>query len=137
MQQEAVLAIDPGREKCGIAVVHRTQGILYKAVVQTGELAAAAAALAAQYRLTTVIIGNSTSSRAARKEIGVLTVQGEKLTMIPVDEYRSTDQARKRYWADHPPRGLKRLLPTGMQVPPVPVDDYAAVVLAERYFAEK
>lgn len=137
MQQEAVLAVDPGREKCGIAVVHRTQGTLYKAVVPTGELAATAAALVMQYRLTTVIIGNSTSSRAARKEIGALTVQGEKLTMIPVDEYRSTDQARKRYWADHPPRGLKRLLPTGMQVPPVPVDDYAAVVLAERYFAEK
>ena len=137
MQQEVVLAIDPGREKCGIAVVHREQGILYKAVVLTGELAATAAALAEKYRLTTSIVGNSTSSRAARKEIGALTVQGEKLTIIPVDEYRSTDQARKRYWADHPPQGFKRLLPTGMQVPPVPVDDYAAVVLAERYFAEK
>lgn len=137
MQQEVVLAVDPGREKCGIAVVHRTQGILYKAVVLTGELAAAAAALAAQYRLATAIVGNSTSSRAARQELGALTVQGEKLTIIPVDEYRSTDQARKRYWADHPPQGFRRLLPTGMQVPPVPVDDYAAVVLAERYFAEK
>ena len=41
------------------------------------------------------------------------------------------------YWREHPPRGLMRLIPVTMQVPPVPVDDYVAVILAERYFDKK
>ena len=35
------------------------------------------------------------------------------------------------------PRGLRRLLPTSMQVPPVPVDDFVAVILGTRYLARQ
>lgn len=132
-----VVAIDPGREKCGLAVVHKEQGIIYKTIIATPGLAVAAANLAVTYKLTTVIIGNSTTSVTARAELDAIRVNGHKLTLIPINEYRSTDEARKRYWRDNPPRGLKRLIPTTLQVPPVPVDDYAAVILAERYFANQ
>ncbi len=132
-----VVAIDPGREKCGLAVVHKEQGIICKTIIATPRLAAAAANLVATYKLTTVVIGSSTTSVTARAELDAIRVNGHKLTLIPINEYRSTDEARKRYWRDNPPRGLKRLLPTTLQVPPVPVDDYAAVILAERYFANQ
>ncbi|WP_371372151.1 pre-16S rRNA-processing nuclease YqgF [Sporomusa aerivorans] len=129
------MSVDPGREKCGIAVVHRSRGILYKSIVETAELLAAATALVVKYSLTTAVVGDSTSSRSAQSKLSTIEVKGQKMTVIPVNEYRSTDQARNRYWADHPPKGLFRLIPITMRVPPVPVDDYAAVVLAERYFA--
>ena len=50
-----------------------------------------------------------------------------------VDEYETTLRARARYFADHPPRGWKRLVPRGMLLPERPVDDYAALLIAERY----
>ena len=34
-------------------------------------------------------------------------------------------------------RGLRRLLPTSMQVPPVPVDDFVAVILGTRFLARE
>ena len=52
-----------------------------------------------------------------------------------VDEYRTTEMAKKEYWKVNPPRGLKKLIPLGMQVPPVPVDDFVAVILARRYIS--
>lgn len=135
MLTDMVLSVDPGREKCGIAIVHKQEGIIYKVIVATAELAATVESLATTYNLTTIIIGNSTTSRTAQNDLRAISVKGQKITLVPVNEYRSTDQARKRYWLDNPPKGLRRLIPTTLQVPPVPVDDYAAVILAERYFA--
>ncbi|SMC38924.1 resolvase [Sporomusa malonica] len=135
MQENLVLSIDPGREKCGIAVVHKELGIIHKAIIPTTELITTVATLAAAYNLTTAVIGDGTSSQTARKSLAAIAVNGQKLTITPVNEHHSTDEARKRYWVNNPPQGLKRLIPTSMQVPPVPVDDYVAVILAERYFS--
>ncbi|MCH3914335.1 MAG: hypothetical protein LKE29_03425 [Acidaminococcaceae bacterium] len=45
----------------------------------------------------------------------------------------STEEARKLYWQVNPPKGLRKLLPTSMQVPPENLDGLAAVVLVKRY----
>ncbi|HWR05925.1 pre-16S rRNA-processing nuclease YqgF [Sporomusa sp.] len=134
MSADLVLAIDPGREKCGIAVVHKEQGLIYKTIITTAELFTIVNNLAAAYNLTTVIIGDGTTTHTAQTALATITVNGQGLKVIPVNEYRSTDEARLLYWVNNPPRGLKRLIPTSMQVPPVPVDDFVAVILAERYF---
>ena len=47
----------------------------------------------------------------------------------------TTMNARRRYWRENPPGCLARLVPEGMRLPPRPIDDYAAVLLAERYLA--
>ena len=49
---------------------------------------------------------------------------------------KATELAKKAYWKAKPPRGWRRLLPVSMQVPPVPVDDFVAVILAQRYLAD-
>ena len=54
-------------------------------------------------------------------------------TLEVVDEYYTTQLARKEYWQARPPKGWRRLLPVSMQVPPEPVDDFVAVLLAQRY----
>jgi hypothetical protein len=35
----------------------------------------------------------------------------------------------------HPPRGWRRFVPRGMLLPPRPIDDFAALLIAERLLA--
>ena len=126
----AVLAVDPGREKCGVAVLAADGTVLLQKVVPTAQLAATAAHIIHTYA-PTVIMGNGTTSAAARARIEEL---GTEVTLV--DEYRTTDAAKAAYWAAHPPRGWRWLIPRGMLVPPVPVDDFVAVILAQRYLTE-
>jgi len=81
------------------------------------------------------VLGDRTSSGKAKEVLSELLIEDKKLEILSVDEHHSTELARRYYWRKHPPRGLRRLIPLTMQVPPVPVDDYVAVILAERYFA--
>lgn len=125
-----VAAVDPGREKCGVAVVDEDGNVLERAVVATARLADELTARAIKFRPELILLGNGTTSRAAEETIRAA------LSDIPVaivDEYRTTDDAKVAYWKAHPPTGWRRFLPTGMQVPPEPVDDFVAVILAQRY----
>ena len=125
-----VAAVDPGREKCGVAVVDEDGSVLEQAVVATARLADELTARAIKFRPELILLGNGTTSRAAEETIRAA------LSDIPVaivDEYRTTDEAKVAYWKAHPPTGWRRFLPTGMQVPPEPVDDFVAVILAQRY----
>jgi len=126
-----VMAIDPGREKCGVAVVGgSSRGLceICRRVVSTDGLHELAAELVASCSPTIMIIGRGTNSRAVREALTLLHVPIEL-----IDEEMSTLEARKRYFAENPPKGLMKLIPASLQTPPVPVDDYAALILAERY----
>ena len=121
--------MDPGREKCGVAVCDPT-GVLVQRVIPINELSRVSKQWADTYRVDMTIVGNQTGYKQAFdiiKELG-LRVHG-------VVERGSTLAARRRYFRDHPPRGWRRLIPLSLQVPPEPYDDYAAVVLAEAYLA--
>ena len=126
-----VLAIDPGREKCGVAVLASDGRVLVQRVVTTAELDAAVGALIRAYE-PNVIMGNGTTSAEAKKRGEAL---GVSVTLV--DEYRTTDAAKCAYWEAHPPRGWRRLMPRGMLVPPVPVDDFVAVILAQRFLEKR
>ena len=126
-----VLAIDPGREKCGVAVLASDGRVLVQRVVTTAELDAAVGALIRAYE-PNVIMGNGTTSADAKKRVEAL---GVSVTLV--DEYRTTDAAKCVYWEAHPPRGWRRLMPRGMLVPPVPVDDFVAVILAQRFLEKR
>jgi len=129
-----VIAIDPGRDKCGLAVVDKQDGVLWKRVIAAATLAACVEELARTYAVTTAVVGDRTAHREVLRALKPIAVNGTQLVVRLVDEHRSSDEARGRYWLDHPPRGVMRLFPVTMRTPPVPVDDYVAVILAERYF---
>ncbi|HWR38259.1 MAG TPA: pre-16S rRNA-processing nuclease YqgF [Patescibacteria group bacterium] len=138
MKENIVAAVDPGRQKCGLAVVHREQGILYRSVVETENLPEQLMTVVQRYRPDRILLGDGTGQApvAAALQKNLDGVTGQPLLPITsVDEYGTTEQARQRYWREQPPRGWRRLLPQGLLMPPVPVDDYVAVLLAERYFA--
>ena len=126
-----VLAIDPGREKCGVAVLASDGRVLVQEVVATERLAAMVSTHLTAYE-PTVIMGNGTTSADAKKRVEAL---GVSVTLV--DEYRTTDAAKCAYWEAHPPRGWRRLMPRGMLVPPVPVDDFVAVILAQRFLEKR
>lgn len=125
-----IAAIDPGKDKCGFAVLAIQGEILLQDVIQTAELIEKLRMAVQKYSLRCLVLGNGTTSRMAAQRIqGALP----ELEIEIVDEYRTTEIARNEYWKVHPPSGWRRLLPVTMQVPPVPVDDFVAVLLARRY----
>lgn len=129
-----VVAIDPGREKCGVAIVAENGEVLEQSVVATVWLADELTEKVRRFSPERILLGNGTTSRAAEATIR------ENLPDIPVeivDEYRTTDDARRAYWKANPPTGWRRFFPTSMQVPPEPVDDFVAVLLAQRYLIDR
>ncbi len=126
-----VLAIDPGRQKCGLAIVER-HAVLERAVIPTGRLAETLAAWTARHALDRILLGDRTGAKDLRRQLATLFPQ---IPVVLVAEEGTTLQARRRYFQDHPPRGWRRFIPQSVQLPPDPYDDYVAVLLAERYFA--
>jgi RNase H-fold protein (predicted Holliday junction resolvase) len=134
MQAERVLAVDPGREKCGIAVVDRQQGVLAQAVVPIDQLLDKVTQWAGNYRCRVIVLGDRTARAGALKVLEKLLFEQKIDRIETVDEHQSTLEARDRYWKIHPPTGWRRLIPQGLLFPPCALDDYAAIILAERYF---
>ena len=121
-----VLAIDPGRDKCGVAIAE--PGVVRdRAVVAPQALPDLVRAWQQRYGVTDIVIGNRTASgEVAQMLKGIVAVP-----LRAIDEAGTTLRARARYFDEHPPRGWRRLIPRGLLTPPEPYDDYAAVLLAE------
>lgn len=129
---ETVIAIDPGRDKCGVAILDK-DGVLQQEVIDSDTLTDWVMRMKQAHPQAVVIMGNGTTSRTHYERL----CRTCHVNPLIVEEYKTTEMARRRYWQDNPPRGLRRLVPTSMQVPPVPVDGYVAVILAERYLKER
>ena len=129
---ETIVAIDPGSGKCGLAVLSGTAEIKLLKIVKTEEFGAFIDELLVTTPLIRCfVLGGGTGHSP------ILDLLRSKLPAdFPVhiiDEKNTSMAARKKYFVAHPPRGLLRLLPAGLRVPPRPVDDYAAVVIGEFY----
>jgi hypothetical protein len=129
-ETDRILAVDPGRQKCGVAVVQADGQVLEQAVIPSASLVPEVARLLREHRVTHLVLGNRT---AAQQMAAALRQAQLPLAPTVVDEHRSTEEGRRRYFREHPPRGWRRLLPVGLQTPPRSYDDYVAIVLAERY----
>ncbi len=126
-----VVAIDPGREKCGVAAMEGAI-VLARAVVPTSQLVALVSDWIRRYRVGCILLGDRTGSEETRRLIGE-AVRDVPIHVVP--ETLTTVEARTRYFREHPPRGWRRLIPLSLQAPSEPYDDYAAIVMAERYVA--
>lgn len=127
-----ILAIDPGREKTGIAILNNSDVLEHK-IINSEELVQTIKSLLEKYIIKTIIMGNGTSSKT---KYDLLKREFMDRDIVLINEYRTTDEARKLYFQENPPKGWKKLIPLGMQVPPVPVDDYAAIVIGRKYLKD-
>jgi RNase H-fold protein (predicted Holliday junction resolvase) len=126
-----VLSVDPGRDKCGVVVLDERDGVLARGVVPTDVVTLVARDWARAYGPERIVLGNGTHHREVRNALRELG--------LPVDvtpERHTTERARKRYFQEHPPKGIWRFFP-GLCTPPMPIDDYAAILIAEDYLAGK
>jgi RNase H-fold protein (predicted Holliday junction resolvase) len=128
----SIAALDPGRDKCGFAVLDEDGRVLSQRVIQTQNLIAEITTAKATYGFSRLVMGNGTTSKEARQRLSEVPA----LEILVRDEYRTTEMAKGEYWKANPPKGWRRLLPVTMQVPPVPVDDFVAVILGRRYLKE-
>lgn len=124
-----ILAVDPGSEKCGLAVVEgEKMRVQEKMVVATHQFLEIAQKLCQTYGVSLILIGDRTKSKFFRAELLKI---GLPIKMI--DENNSSVEGRYRYLQENT-TGWARLIPIGLRVPNQPYDDYVAVILAERFF---
>lgn len=129
----AIFAVDPGRDKCGLVVADADGNTLVKVVVSTAEIVHHLEELSKEHRLEVLLVGDGTGSKEFRRRI----TQADPAVaerIVVVDEYRTSELARRRYVRDHR-SGWRRLIPVSLQSPDRPYDDYVAEILVERYVA--
>ena len=130
-----ILGFDPGRQKCGLALVGSDSTPYYHQVADSKSVLSIINALCQQYSVSLLVMGDQTTAKDWKQRLQ----QGmtSPLPIVSVDERYSSLEARQRYWEIHPPKGLYRLVPKGMRHTNKPVDDIVAIILVERYLAQQ
>jgi RNase H-fold protein (predicted Holliday junction resolvase) len=133
LTQPMILGFDPGKDKCGVAVMGVDRQLYYHEVVPSKNALAQISQLQQKFPISLLVMGDQTTAKRWKKQLS--DELPEPINIILVDERYSTLEARDRYWQMYPPKGLTRLLPEGMRQPPRPIDDIVAILLIERYLA--
>ncbi len=126
-----ILGFDPGRDKCGVAIMDKNNTLYYHQVILSSQAILTLNDLVQQFSINLVVMGNQTTSKQWKKRLE--NELSATLSIVMIDERNSTLEARDRYWQMYPPQGLTRLIPQGMRTPPRPIDDIVAILLIERY----
>lgn len=126
-----ILGFDPGKDKCGVAVMGLDRQLQYHEVVPSPTAIASIGDLYQKYPISLLVMGNQTTSKRWKQQIE--EELSPTVNIILVDERYSSLEARERYWQMYPPQGFTKLLPKGMRTPPRPIDDIVAILLIERY----
>jgi len=135
-----VIAVDPGRSKCGVAVVSPRPGhpralVHWRSVEPTLRVVERVAELTETWQPRVVLVGDGTQGRSVLR--GLRFRLPEAVPVLPVPEENTSRRARERVVQDSLPRGIARLVPRGMRVPNQPWDDVVAILLAEDWFARQ
>ncbi|MGD1907954.1 MAG: pre-16S rRNA-processing nuclease YqgF [Leptolyngbyaceae cyanobacterium] len=132
LTQPVILGFDPGRQKCGVAVMGLDRQIYHHDVIASDYALPSLVALQQRYPVTLLVMGDQTTARQWKDK---LAAHLEGLRIVLVDERYSTLEARDRYWQMYQPQVWQRLLPKGLRIPPRPIDDIVAILLIERYLS--
>ena len=127
------LGIDPGRSKTGLALVDGAGKIVKLHIAESQNIDNEIVEFIKNSCPVQIVLGNGTNSRNIGES--VKRVLNDVMVAV-VEEAHSTEEARTLYWQENPPKGLKKLIPLGMLVPPVPLDAYAAVILVRRFLED-
>ncbi|SRR5579883_565805 len=130
-RQPMILGFDPGRDKCGLAVLGLDRRLHYHEVISASEVVSTIIALRKKYPISILVMGDQTTAKRWKQRLS--QELQESLNIVLVDERYTSLEARDRYWQMYPPKGLVKLLPQGMRQPPRPIDDIVAILLIERY----
>ncbi|MGB5917327.1 MAG: pre-16S rRNA-processing nuclease YqgF [Phormidesmis sp.] len=125
-----LLGFDPGRAKCGLAIVGLDRTLHYHQVIMVEAVCETIQTLRQTYAVSGIVMGDQTGSARWRETLSALP-NAPRITLI--DERYSSLEARDRYWEMYPPTGLGKLMPQSLRSIPRPIDDIVAFLLVERY----
>ncbi|HAT57141.1 MAG TPA: ribonuclease H [Veillonellaceae bacterium] len=129
-----IAAIDPGSEKTGLAVLKEDGVLLIKTIIRTSALETEITDMLDHYDIKTIVMGNGTHHEELRRRTEkAAEAAGYTITVQLVNEKYTTEMGEKKYWEEHPPRGLARLIPVTFRTVPEPVDDYVAWIIGDIY----
>ena len=124
-----VLAIDPGKSKCGLVLAEISEKKVYKAIILKSELLENYVRnLIAAEDISQIIIGNGTTSKEIREKLYFF-----KKEIITFEEKNTTYRAKARYFELFPISGLKFLMPREVFILNKNLDAISALIILEDY----
>ena len=128
-----VIAIDPGRSKCGLVLAEISEKKVYKAIILKSEfLENYVKNLITTEDIAQIIIGNGTTSRQIREKLDFL---GKEI--ITYEEKNTTYRAKARYFELFPISGLQFLIPREIFILNKNLDAISALIILEDYCKTK
>ncbi len=128
-----LIAIDPGKCKCGLVLVDLIQKKVDQAIVLNSELLPKyVKSLNSYEKISKVIVGNGTTSKQNIEKLKFL-----KKDLIIVEEKNTTFRAKKRYFELFPIKGLKILLPKEIFIINKNLDAVSSLIILEDYCNDK
>ena len=121
-----LIALDPGHSKCGLVLADAERNLVINGqVVPKDDVLQILSDWCLAHAPKQILIGDGTGSMAWMESLRMLS------SVRQVPEHGTTLRARQRYWELWPPTGWRRLLPSGLRIPPGPLDAVAALVILE------
>ena len=128
-----VIAIDPGKSKCGLVLAEISEKKVYKAIILKSELLENYVRnLIAAEDISQIIIGNGTTSREIIEKLYFF-----KKEIITFEEKNTTYRAKARYFELFPIIGLKFLMPREVFILNKNLDAISALIILEDYCKTK
>ncbi len=128
-----VIAVDPGKYKCGIVFADLEMKLVNEAIViKTDMLSNYIKKIFQNHYDLTILIGNGTSSKKL-----ITLLSGFEYRIISVEEKNSTYRAKKRYFELFPLIGIKSFLPREIFIINKNLDALAALIIMEDYYKFK
>jgi RNase H-fold protein (predicted Holliday junction resolvase) len=131
MINKYLLALDPGSDKVGVAVLDYQAQEKEKTIVKIDELIDHLKEIFKIYQIKEIIIGNGTGSE---KIIEMLKNNFAVRKIYLVEEKFTTEEAQARYLKEKPMSNYEKLLRKIVSWKlKKPLDDYAALIIGEKY----
>ena len=124
-----LLAIDPGKCKCGLILADKKKKKVHEAlVVESKLLVSYVRDWKTKYSELVVLIGNGTTSNLFIEQFDFI-----KKDLFVVNERNTTLRAKKRYFEIFPLKGISRLLPRELMIQNINLDAISALIILEDY----
>ena len=124
-----LIAIDPGKRKCGLVLAETSEKKVFRATILNSELLDGYVSdLITVEDISKIIIGNGTTSREIREKLIPL-----KNEIITFEEKNTTFRAKERYFELFPITGLKFLIPREIFILNKNLDAISALIILEDY----
>ena len=91
-----ILGFDPGKDKCGIAVMGRDKKVCYHQVVPSESAISTIQSLCEQFAIELLVLGDQTTSKTWKQKL--TQSLSPEIEIVRVDERYSSLEARERYW---------------------------------------